>query len=118
MKSPKNENKNSRSENISHRCLLVGLKNHAAKNIDFLNKNQCQKSAVINVSIIYFSHSTKGYLLQLKKTFPLRVSIQGVKSLGCHFACLCQGFEFNEVKKNVIIFKKKMEILLHFLKIF
>ena len=31
-----------------------------------------------------------------------RVSVQGVKSL----ACLCQGFEFYEVKKNVIIFQK------------
>ena len=79
VKSPKNENENSRSENISPRCLLVGLKNHAAKNIDFLNKNQCQKSAVINVSIIYFSHSTKGYLLQLKEKnrFPFYYPSQG-----------------------------------------
>ena len=45
----------------------------------------------------------------------IRVSVQGVKSLGGHFACLCQGFEFYEVKKIfVIIFQKKMEILLHF----
>ena len=29
-----------------------------------------------------------------------RVSVQGVKSLGGHFACLCRGFEFYEVKKN------------------
>ena len=37
-----------------------------------------------------------------------RVSVQGVKSLIGHFACLCQGFEFYEVKKkNVIIFKKE-----------
>ena len=36
-----------------------------------------------------------------------RVSVQGVKSLGGHFACLCRGFDFYEVKK-------KMEILLHF----
>ena len=28
-----------------------------------------------------------------------RVSVQGVKSLGGHFACLCRGFEFYEVKK-------------------
>ena len=45
-------------------------------------------------------------------TFPLcnyhRVSVQGDKSLGSHFACLCQGFEFYEVrKKNVIIFQKE-----------
>ena len=36
-----------------------------------------------------------------------RVSVQGVKSLGNHFTCLCQGFEFYEVKKNVIIFQKE-----------
>ena len=43
-----------------------------------------------------------------------RVSVQGVKSLGGHFACLCQGFEFYEVKKKMLLFfKKKMEILLH-----
>ena len=37
-----------------------------------------------------------------------RVSVHGVKSLGCHFACLCSGVQF-------YFFKKKMEILLHFL---
>ena len=38
-----------------------------------------------------------------------RVSVQGVKSLGDHFACLCRGFEFYEVKKIkfVIIFQKE-----------
>ena len=30
----------------------------------------------------------------------IRVSVSGVKSLGGHFACLCQGFEFYEVKKK------------------
>ena len=46
----------------------------------------------------------------------LRVSVQGVKSLGGHFACLCRGFEFYEVKEKFLLlfFKKKMEILLHF----
>ena len=36
-----------------------------------------------------------------------RVSVQGVKSLGGHFACLCRGFEFHEVKKIFIIFQKE-----------
>jgi hypothetical protein len=39
-----------------------------------------------------------------------RVSVQGVKSLGGHFACLCRGFEFYEVKNIfffVIIFQKE-----------
>ena len=44
-----------------------------------------------------------------------RVSVQEVKSLGGHFACLCQGFEFYEVKKKiVIIFQKEKDTLLHF----
>ena len=30
----------------------------------------------------------------------IRASVQGVKSLGGHFACLCRGFEFYEVKKK------------------
>ena len=45
-----------------------------------------------------------------------RFSVKGVKSLRGHFACLCRGFEFYEVKKRLLLFfKKKMEILLHFL---
>ena len=36
-----------------------------------------------------------------------RVSVQGVKSLGGHFAGLCRGFDFYEVKKMVIIFQKE-----------
>ena len=42
-----------------------------------------------------------------KDTNHIRVSVQGVKSLGGHFACLYRGFEFYEVKKNVIIFQKE-----------
>ena len=37
----------------------------------------------------------------------IRVSVQGVESLGGHFARLCQGFDFNEVKKVLLLFKKK-----------
>ena len=40
-------------------------------------------------------------------TVLLRVSVQGVKSLGGHFACLCLGFEIYEEKKIVIIFQKE-----------
>ena len=36
-----------------------------------------------------------------------RVSVQGVKSLGGHFACLYRGFEFYEVKKNCHYFSKR-----------
>ena len=36
----------------------------------------------------------------------IRVSVQGVKSLGGHFACLCQGFDFYEVKKKCIFQKE------------
>jgi hypothetical protein len=48
--------------------------------------------------------------------YTYRVIVQGFESLGGHFACLCQGFEFYEAKKkNLLFFKKKMEILSHFL---
>ena len=36
-----------------------------------------------------------------------RVSVQVVKSLGGHFACLCCGFDFYEVKQNIVIFQKE-----------
>ena len=36
-----------------------------------------------------------------------RVSVQGVKSLGGHFACLCREFDFYEVKTNLIFQKEK-----------
>ena len=78
-------------------------------------------------SLIFHSHLlwfTSVLMKQIKKIswnfleieWQPRVSVQGVKSLGCHFACLCRGFEFYEVKKNFLLlfFKKKMEILLHF----
>ena len=45
----------------------------------------------------------------LISTIITRVNVQGVKSLGGHFACLCRGFEFYEVKIIffVIIFQKE-----------
>ena len=44
-----------------------------------------------------------------------RVSVQGVKSLGGHFACLCRGFDIYEVIFfSLIKIKKRREILLHF----
>ena len=49
-----------------------------------------------------FSHACMTALFRSKKT---RVSVQGVKSLGGHFACLCR--DFHEVKKNVIILQKE-----------
>ena len=36
-----------------------------------------------------------------------RVSVQGVESLGGHFATLCCEFDYYEVKKNLIIFQKE-----------
>ena len=39
-----------------------------------------------------------------------RVSVQGVKSLGGHFVCLCQEFDFYEVKtkKKYYYFSKRI----------
>ena len=35
------------------------------------------------------------------------VCVPGVKSLGVHFACLCRGFDFYEVKKYYYYFSKR-----------
>ena len=43
---------------------------------------------------------------QLTSRRGTRVSVQGVKSLNSHFACLCRGFEFYE-KKNCYYFQKE-----------
>ena len=42
----------------------------------------------------------------LANSIVSRVSVQGVKSLGGHFACLCWGVEFYEVKKKMLLFFK------------
>ena len=76
--------------------------------------------------VFYISFSTRKHIIghydfmtyDKKKWDKNRVSVQGVKSLGGHFACLCRGFDFYEVKKKyflgLLFFKKKREILLHF----
>ena len=45
------------------------------------------------------------------KTFKVecllfRVSVQGVVSVGGHFATLCREFDFYEVKENINVFQK------------
>ena len=63
----------------------------------------------------FFTQDFSLFYIGLNFRESLRVSVQGVKSFGGHFACLCRGFEFYEVKKKMLLFfKKKMEILLHF----
>ena len=52
---------------------------------------------------IYYQHTTKTSYF----TTETRVSVQGVKSLGRHFACLCREFEFYEVKKKIVIIFQK-----------
>ena len=48
-------------------------------------------------------------LRKARSAGQVRVSVQGVKSLGGHFACLCRGFEFYEVNNFffVITFQKE-----------
>ena len=45
-------------------------------------------------------------LLPVNSCGNVRFSIRGVKSLGSHFACLCRGFDFYEVKKKCIFQKE------------
>ena len=44
---------------------------------------------------------------QLQEFMLHRVSVQGVKSLGGHFTCLCRGFQFYEVKIFFVIISKR-----------
>ena len=56
--------------------------------------------------IIYFVCKIPGHNNGL--CLGLRVSVQGVKSLGGHFACLCRGFDFYEVRKKYYYSEKEM----------
>ena len=59
--------------------------------------------------VVLFAENSQ-ILLKFSVVPILRVSVQGVKSLGSHFACLCWEFEIYEA----LFFKMKMELLLHF----
>ena len=76
----------------------------------FLREISILSNKIIFASVTSpFSSSShfKGGLIS-KKSSVARVSVQGVKSLGSHCACLCRGFEFYEVRKIfVIIFQKE-----------
>ena len=52
-------------------------------------------------------HGSTCYCAPFIHRYVTRVSVQGVKSLGGHFACLCRGFEFYEVKENCYYFSKR-----------
>ena len=52
-------------------------------------------------------HVTKARSVVRKMGGQNRVSVQGVKSLGGHFACLCPGFKFSEVNKKMLYFSKR-----------
>ena len=43
-----------------------------------------------------------------------RVSVQGVESLGGHFATLCREFDFYEVKNFLSFFKRKEKYFYNF----
>ena len=85
--------------------------------LDFIwNWNFCQYCLIfysICLFNVYWWHIWNYWWKIIQKTkssyerIPGRDSVQGVKSLGGHFACLCRGFEFYEVKKNVFIFQKE-----------
>ena len=56
----------------------------------------------------FCSKSGSGQLLNEANFWPkVRVSVQGVKSPGGHFACLCRGFELYKVKKKIVIIFQK-----------
>jgi hypothetical protein len=67
-----------------------------------------------NFSSLIFSHPEFAADAKLKREqfklifgrSPGRVSVQGVVSLGGHFATFCREFDFYEVKNNITIFQK------------
>ena len=77
-----------------------------------LSKIKYEKATFINLllrqTLLYFAYVKLKSLFAAGVTGVSRFSVQEVKSLGGHFACLCRWFEFNEVKKN-IIFQKENE---------
>ena len=52
-------------------------------------------------------YATQNNLFRLIAIMDGRVSVQGVKSLGGHFACLCREFDFYEVKIKYYYFSKR-----------
>ena len=50
---------------------------------------------------------TDVFIKQHSTRVESHVSVQGVKSLGGHFACLCHGFDFYEVKRKYHYFSKR-----------
>ena len=87
--------------------LKVGLKFFTFRPYEFENLAGLRGGQKINGTYLdwYLDYKKSN----LGKSLGTRVSVQGVKSLGGHFACLCPGFEFYEVKKKifVIIFQKE-----------
>ena len=91
---------------------------HRSMELFSVNCNWCEEqekekdlSANFSFNNTYFLHNTifgnqVGTIL-FPKSFSPRVSVQGVKSLGGHFACLCRGFELYEVKKKFYYFSKR-----------
>ena len=67
-------------------------------NTDLKKKKKEEQKYVYPILFMLDSTKHTVYLIDREPFLP-RVSVQGVKSLGGHFACLCRGFEFYEVKK-------------------
>ena len=70
----------------------------------------CLNSLIAQLALFRQDLNTErkvGKLVWFSFIVSSKVSVQGVKSPGGHYACLCQGFEFYEVKFFfVIIFQK------------
>jgi hypothetical protein len=100
--------------------LIEGLTIFETKYTFFPGVNKAQHTKVISLAPIdhgqmencFFTIESTRHMVTLPVPLVIdfaRVSVQGVKSLGGHFACLCRGFEFYEVKFFflVIIFQKE-----------
>ena len=69
-----------------------------------------ESNVIINVAYLIIVVKSIFYCQNEFSTFPTvmtRVSVQGVESLGGHFATLCREFDFDEVKKIYYYFSKR-----------
>ena len=71
--------------------------------------NQSSKSKSIEMQCLWLTFLLGNCIIHMlkKRDWKIRVSVQGVKSLGSHFACLCRRFDFYEIKKKYYYFLKR-----------
>ena len=112
--SSKNSSENS-SQNSSSNEFLVSPVAYSYMYIQWEANETISHELIRNIGLTFATIAIVSLVLIMnlqvsiifKPRIRFRVSVQGVVSLGSHFATLCREFDFYEVKKNIIIFQKE-----------